>query len=128
MVTGFEKETAPLSDYEMDTILPVMVRCLSKKRGKSNAVTNKKIVKGMKAQGYDIDDIRVRKLISHIRINGLVPCLIATNTGYYVATEEVEVQDYIDSLQGRESAIKAVREAMERQIKTISQSQAIVSA
>lgn len=124
MITGFEKETAPLSDYEMDTILPVMVRCLSKKRGKDNAVTNKKIVKGMKAQGYDIDDIRVRKLISHIRTNDLIPCLIASNSGYYIAADKVEVQDYIDSLQGRESAIRAVREAMERQIKTISQSPA----
>ena len=128
MITGFEKETAPLSEYEKDTLLPLIIKGLNYKVGKNKAISNRKMVSRLRNSGYDVDEVRMRKLINHIRVNGLVPCLIATSKGYYIATDEVEVQDYIDSLQGRENAIRAVREAMERQIITISQSQAIVSA
>ena len=115
MLKGFELETSPLNEYERDVLLPVMVRCLSNKIGKGNAVTNRFMVERLKKSGYDINDIRIRKIISHIRTNGLVPCLIATNTGYYVSQDKVELRDYINSLKGRERAIRAVREAVESQ-------------
>lgn len=41
---------------------------------------------------------------------------MATNTGYYIAEDRQEMRDYISSLIGREEAIRAVREAMERQL------------
>lgn len=104
-----------MSDYEKDVLLPVMVRCLSNKTGKAMAVTNRFIVERLKAGGYDINDIRVRKIISHIRTNGLVPCLIASSAGYYISRDRKEMADYINSLKGRERAIRAVREAMESQ-------------
>ena len=115
MINGFDKETAPLSEYEERTLLPVMVRNLAVKRGRSAAVTNSYICSRLKALGYDINGARVRKLINHIRVNGLVPRLIATSDGYYIATDRRELDDYIESLRGRELAIRAVREAMERQ-------------
>lgn len=115
MLKGFEIETAPLSEYEEKVLLPVMVRGLYNKFGKRMAVKNGYICERLKSAGYDITEARVRKLISHIRINGLVPRLIASSAGYYISSDKKELTEYIDSLRGRELAIRAVREAMEEQ-------------
>ncbi|MBV5348868.1 hypothetical protein JZU61_04330 [bacterium] len=121
MIKNFEVETAPLTEYEEKTLLPVFVRGLAKKVGKDNAVTNKHIVKTMKAAMYKITDARVRKIINHIRIKGIVLGLIATSDGYYVATSEEELAEYEESLKGREDAIRAVRISISRQRKTLYQ-------
>ena len=112
MLKGFENETAQLSEYEEKTLLPIVVRGLATKHGKGNAVKNTYICQRLRASGYDITEARLRKLVNHIRINGLVPCLIATSAGYYVSHDAQEIEDYIETLYGRESAIRAVREAM----------------
>lgn len=116
MIKGFFNETAPLSEYELNVLLPVMVRSLRVKQGKAMAVTSTYIVETLRGKGYEITPARVRKLVNHIRVNNLVPRLIATSSGYYVATTREEMIDFIDSLIGREEAIRAVRVAMERQV------------
>ena len=121
MIKNFENETAPLSEYEEKTLVPVFIRGLITKVGKDNCITNGQIVKAMKGAGYRISDTRVRKIINHIRINGLVQGLIATSDGYYVATTEQELIEYEESLLGREAAIRAVRIAMSRQRKDMFQ-------
>lgn len=115
MIKGFEHETQPLTDYEENTLLPLFVKSLSKRVGSDSAVTNKEIVSRMKSAGYQINDSRVRKLINHIRTNGLVNGLIATNGGYYIATSESELAEYEESLLGREAAIRAVRLSIAKQ-------------
>ena len=115
MLKGFETETAPLSEYEEKVLLPVMVRGLYNKYGRANAVKNGYICDRLKALGYDISEARVRKLINHIRINGLVPRLMASSAGYYITSDRQELADYIETLRGRENSIRAVREAMEAQ-------------
>ena len=115
MIKGFSNETSPLNDYELRILLPVILAGLKDKQGKRNAVTNNYIIGRLKAQGYRIDAPRLRKVINHIRTNDLIPGLIATSEGYYLATSERELMDYEDSLRGREEAIKAVRLAIARQ-------------
>lgn len=117
MIKNFEEQTAPLSEYEEKTLVPVFIRGLITKVGKDNAITNAQIVTAMKAAGYRISDARVRKIINHIRINGLVQGVIATSDGYYIATTEQELADYEESLLGRENSIRAVRLSMARQRK-----------
>ncbi|NLO70238.1 MAG: hypothetical protein GX102_04710 [Porphyromonadaceae bacterium] len=114
MITGFINETAPLSEYEMSVLLPIMIRGLQTKKGKENAVKNAQIVRSLKGS-YKITETRVRKLINHIRTNDIIPGLIATSDGYYIAQTETELLDYEDSLKGRESAIREVRMSIERQ-------------
>lgn len=116
MINGFERETAPLSEYERDVLLPVMTKCLSTKIGKGMAVTNDYMCERMQEHDYDIAPARVRKIINHIRVNDLVSCLMATNKGYYITTDRQEMIAYISSLKGREEAIREVREAMTRQL------------
>ena len=85
------------------------------KQGKHKAVKNWWICKCLKYKGYKITEARARKLINHIRINGMVIGLIATSDGYYIADSIDELNSYISSLQGREDAIKAVRVSLEKQ-------------
>lgn len=114
MIQGFDEQTAPLTDEEKRAI-PLMVSCLKTKVGKAMTVTNKKITSGMVMYGYKLTEPRVRKIINHIRLNDLVPCLIATSNGYYVADTEEEVKNYEESLKGRISAQQEVLKAIHRQ-------------
>jgi hypothetical protein len=116
MINGFKPQTEPLTDYERDTLLPVICRGLKCKVGEARAVTNAAITKGMRRLGYQLNEARVRKIINHIRTEGLIKWLVATSKGYYIATKREEVEQYIDSLKGREYAIRAVRESMEQQL------------
>lgn len=115
MLKGFEFETQPLTPYEANTLLPVFVWCLESKVGKAMCVTNGQITTGMKKKGYKVSEPRVRKIINHIRMFGLVPGLIATSEGYYVATTEKELDDYIESLNGRVVAIAGIMRCMKDQ-------------
>ena len=115
MINGFDIQTAPLNDYERDTLLPVIVAGLRNKVGASRAITNAAICSAMKGAGYELSEPRLRKIVNYIRCNDLVDCLIATSVGYYVASNEVELKEYEDSLLGREQAIAAVRQAVHRQ-------------
>ncbi len=116
MVENFEKETKDLTDYEKRILLPIMVKSLSKHKGKDMVISNSQMCIKMTEYGYQISDVRVRKIINHIRINSLVECLIATGKGYYVAENAKEVKTYISSLKSREEAIAAMRMAMEEQL------------
>jgi hypothetical protein len=116
MLNGFDRQTEPLNDYERDTLLPVICRGLKTKIGEARAITNAAITKAMKGAGYQLNEARVRKIINHIRTTGMVKWLIATSKGYYIATSRQEMEDYIGSLRGREDAIRAVRESMEKQL------------
>lgn len=115
MIKGFNSETAPLTEYEENVLLPLVLRGLKTKIGKENAVTNRTIVQRLNIAGYTVTEPRVRKLINHIRMTDLLPGLIATSGGYFLATSEAELLDYEQSLIGREDAIKQVRLAIARQ-------------
>lgn len=115
MIEGFEKETAPLTDYERNVVLPIVVKGLRTKVGRDKAVTNAHICSKLKEQGYNVSEPRIRKIISHIRMQGLIGRLIATSQGYYICTNRAELSQYIESLRGREASIRAVRRALELQ-------------
>lgn len=114
MIKGFDKETAPLCEYESGVLLPIMIKGLQTKIGKRSAIKNGQIVQTLKSS-YKITEARVRKLINHIRTNDIIPGLIATSDGYYIAQTENELIEYEESLKGRENAIREVRVSIERQ-------------
>ena len=102
MIQGFSEQTKPLTDYEDKVILPLIVQGLHGKVGKYKACK--------------IDSPRIRKIINHIRLSGMVIGLIATSEGYYIAETRKELEDYLRSLEGREGAIHAVRKSLEKQL------------
>lgn len=115
MIKNFEAETQPLTEYEEKVLLPLILQGLRTKVGKGNAVTNRTIVMRLNIAGHSVTEPRIRKLINHIRMTDLLPGLIATSGGYFLATSEKELLDYEESLLGREDAIKQVRLAIARQ-------------
>lgn len=119
MITGFKRLTEELNDYERTELLPMMVRCLKRHVGKENVITNAEMCARMGEHGYKIGAARLRKIVNNIRVNGLVPCLVATGNGYYVSTDVDEVIDYIDSLMGRIAAITAVKDALVKQVEDL---------
>lgn len=116
MIITYETQTKPLTEYEKDTLLPIMVKCLSKHIGKDKVITNAEMCAKMAIYGYKIGETRVRKIINHIRNNGLVECLIATGKGYYVTESIEEMEAYIESVKNREDAIRTMRMSMEEQL------------
>lgn len=115
MLNGFV-QTEPLTGYELEQLLPAIVRDLRHHVGEAQAVKNDTIVKALTKHGYRINTARVRKIINHIRCCGYIKCLVANSKGYFVATRPDEMSAYIDSLKGREQAIGAVRASMEQQL------------
>jgi hypothetical protein len=113
MLPGFSIETKPLTELELK-LLPVVAKGLSKKLGSANAVSNKAICEGLlKTYNIHVSEVRIRKIINHIRMHDLVPGLVANGCGYYVTQNPDEVKEYINSLIGREQAIKGIREKMQ---------------
>lgn len=127
MIRNFYRETDCLSKYEEEHVLPKIVSILEQCRGRCNALTNKMIIVKYGVAGRDMES-RVRKVINHIRNNSIIPCLIATNKGYYIATDAKEITDYEDSLKGRESAIRKIRLNLHKQGITVYGEDAIKKA
>ena len=78
---------------------------------------NKDLCRMFTERGYQgLTEARVRKCINYIRINGLVPHLIANSHGYFCATSIEQVETYIESLDQRAKAIWAMRAALNREL------------
>lgn len=115
MIHGFETETAPLSKQELD-LVPIFVTSLKTHIGKERAVTSSSIAEGIyKYCRVKIQGPRIRKIINHIRVNSLVPCLVSSSKGYYISNSQEEMEQYIASLKERSGAILSVAQALEGQ-------------
>ena len=115
MIQGFEEQTQPLTDYERETLLPLVRWGLSTKLGKENSIASSTIIRKMREKGYKLDGPRLRKIINHIRSNDLIAGLVSTSKVYYIASTAQEIEDYINSLHGRVAAIQEVIRAYSRQ-------------
>mgnify|MGYP003629141337 FL=1 len=109
MIKGFETITADLSNDEL-ALVPIVIKGLITKQGKDKAITGAKICKAL-----DLGGARLRKIINHIRVKNLLPALCSTSSGYFVATNIYEMQDYIISLKQRIKAQVEVLNALEQQ-------------
>jgi hypothetical protein len=116
MITGFEEQTEALSDEEMRQAADIADMLYR------NPIwhTSDEIARylGLPA-GNRKAGPRIRKIVNHIRRSGMVPCLIATSQGYKVATSRSEVLEYLHSLEGRLSAIAAVKRALASQMEDV---------
>ena len=127
MIHGFEDQTHELTDYERKELLPLFINGLGNKIGSKKAITNKQMISALRQrrdsrdQPIKITDSRVRKLINHIRTNGLIEGLIANSKGYYITNDPVELQKYLDSLQARANEIERVKESLKPYMRKLMQ-------
>lgn len=116
MIKNFEEFTIELTPTE-HRLIPMMVDRFKTKRGIKTVVTAETMIgKIHELFGVKLKDTRVRKIIQYIRVNNLVPGLIATSKGYYTAETTAEINDWIESLKAREFAIRQIREVAENHV------------
>ncbi len=118
-MNSFLRETNPLSKYEQNVLLPVLIKGLKQKKGRVNAVTNKQIVEALRGSGLKANVRDVCRVINYIRTNDLIMGLMATSSGYYITNCEKEFINYELRLWSREFEIKKVRESIKRQRKML---------
>jgi hypothetical protein len=130
MITNFDNETAPLNELEQKAAAIIADGMMRWHTGKDKVISSDAICKGL-AKNYEcfrvqqgnggykpyLNGARIRKIINRIRMENLVPLLVSSSAGYYVATDATEVRDYIRSLKERASAITAVSQALTRQFR-----------
>jgi uncharacterized protein (UPF0297 family) len=105
MIQGFEDQTEELIQYEIEVLVPLMVKGLSTKIGQDNAITNSKIRSRLKDKEMNISDARIRKIINYIRVNKLIINLLATSKGYFISNDPAEITRYKESLVARANSI-----------------------
>lgn len=105
MIQGFEDQTEELTQYEIEVLVPLMVKGLSTKIGYNNAITNSKIRSRLKDKEMNISDARIRKIINYIRVNKLIVNLLATSKGYFISNDPSEINKYKESLIARANSI-----------------------
>jgi hypothetical protein len=115
MITGFEAYTKELTPYEAGILLPAIVRGMTSKLGKHNAVTNRKAIDGMRRAGLDITGPRFRKILHIIRVSGIIEGIVGTSKGYYIACNDDEWRNYLKSINERLEHIQALRDALTNQ-------------
>lgn len=117
MVNYFEQITNELSDYEKETIVPLIIRGLQKKIGKTNVITNAEMRTAIEHKyNIKITGARLRKVIQYIRLSGQIERLIATSKGYYISNDEEELENYVESLMQRAASISALAKQMNFQL------------
>ena len=109
MLTGFEKLTEELNEDELKKVDSI-IRGLSSKTGKENAVCSKVICEKM-----NLKPVRLRKIIHFIRINGLLFGLCSNSKGYYMASNLREFEECIISLKQRIRSQVDVLNELEKQ-------------
>ncbi|NCA79948.1 MAG: hypothetical protein EOM76_07170 [Sphingobacteriia bacterium] len=116
MIENFENITQELSDDELRWV-PVLIKRI-KNRSKNNPIKSSELVAKMNdfAEKHNlirINDVKLRKIVNHIRSNGLAP-IVATSEGYYTATDTDEIEAQIRSLTQRASSIMRCADGLRR--------------
>jgi hypothetical protein len=108
MITGFENITFKLTEEEL-RLAKNMAIGLANRVGVEQAITSKKMIKAYgETYGLILSDARIRKIINYLRLNKIVPRLVASSKGYYVATSLKDLERYKKSLIGRVSVEMAL--------------------
>lgn len=110
MIPGFEQYTQPLSATEM-MCAPYIAEELREHVGKEKSINNYELRQRLPASlSSKIDGARMRKILHHVRTSELynLQHLCAYSRGYYLAANEEELNDYLESLEQRNRATREI--------------------
>lgn len=108
------KFSTDLSSHERE-VLPFVVEILRSRTGRGHEVSSQMIISAVRRMGYHISGSEVRRIVNHIRVNAVIPCLASNGNGYHVALTRDDMDECISSLLGRVEAIKEVITALTAQ-------------
>lgn len=112
MLPGFEDFTYKLDEYERQILLPIVVKGLSTKIERQKLIAGHVIVSKMKLAGYKINGVRLRKIIAAIRMENILPGLVANSKGYFVSNDITVLTKHYHSLRMRAAAINKIADCM----------------
>jgi len=105
MLVGFEKITEDLTPFEESEALPIILAGLRSKLGKEKAISGTEICSKVNATGrlgkYKLTPVKLRKMISHIRLYNLISGVLSSSKGYYLALTLSEYDECLESLRQR---------------------------
>jgi len=105
MLVGFEKITEDLTPFEESEALPIILAGLRSKLGKEKAISGTEICSKVNATGrlgkYKLTPVKLRKMISHIRLYDLISGVLSSSKGYYLALTLSEYDECLESLRQR---------------------------
>jgi len=101
MITGFEEITKPLNEEEQHYVEVLIKAFSTMKKGKDHAITSTFIIDKLKSINVDVEGVRLRKLIQHIRVNNLVYGLCSNSNGYFMSENAEELLSTLKSLKDR---------------------------
>jgi hypothetical protein len=104
MIINWEEYTHELTDKEKKMV-PRIIQGIVKRVGKEKAITNKEICSILESEGMKTSGPRVRKIFNFIRSEAIIKNIVATSDGYFIATTQEEINDYIESIYARSNAI-----------------------
>jgi hypothetical protein len=110
MITGFDLETAPLTEDEKK-LVPVIIKGLYNKRRPEDAVHGAAICQAVSAKYGKLTEPRLRKITNFLRSAKILP-VMATSRGYYISYDREEIEKQILSLQQRAEAIQQAIEGL----------------
>ena len=115
MLTNFEDYTQDLTFEELAIVSDVCN--IVSKYSKSNPIKARHLVDSIKihlhTNNIDVrfDEVRLRKIVSHVRANGIMP-ILATSKGYFVSYDPDDVCSQVQSLAERSQRIDRCAEGL----------------
>ena len=106
-------ETYKMNDFERDVLVPLVCDLLTKANGRP--LPSKVIAEAIRKIGHQADTRSVRRVINHIRREGLVPCVASSPKGFFVANNVTEITECIYTLESLADSIQEVIEALKSQ-------------
>ena len=115
-LTLFTNITEELTELEKNQLVPDLLRLLAPTSDEA-AMKSKWLVEMFKAMGYQVSDVRIRKMVNYIRVtNAARPkVLIGSSQGYFLTSNLKVVDEQIQSLEGRIDSMKAAIDAIRAQ-------------
>jgi hypothetical protein len=115
-VTNFEKITENLTEKEL-LLLPyvkdALIRCTEAQNSGHVCELISMLYHKVNGEPLIFNGVRLRKYVSYIRVNGLLP-VIATSQGYFVTEDKEEIEKQVKSLYERASQIKNAAIGMQK--------------
>ena len=102
-----------INDYERDVLVPLVCDILMNAPWTMSALS---IAESIRRTGHAASTRQVRRVINHIRVNGIIPCVASSPKGFFVASNEIEISECIGTLESLADAIQEVIEALRGQM------------
>ena len=110
------KCTHCLSELELTRLVPMISQLLEQATSIRQAVNERDMMLYLAQKGHYANIDRMRRIIAHIRINNIVPYIVSSPRGYYVADNHIQVMEQVTRLRTESDRTRIEANALEEQL------------